>query len=518
MAFGDIMSKIGLVNGKPDEGQNIVAQMLLEQRNKKPRGFSDSMARSLSMMLGIKMLTNSTKAAENARTEEQKAIAVAMGVNPLAYEAKNTLEKLGDKTGEYKEAREISGQLGILSATAKTLGQGPGLGGLVSGGAGAIIDPMQADAAKKARAAQGQRVALQNKAGEQQVQQKQMKQAAIQKLMASKDPEKVKLAMQIAQQGKPTYKIAGNKVVELRQGQPPRVALDLADKKPIRVGKNEKIYDPVTKELLFEGGGDDPKLWKMEGLNPETGKPEHMIMDENGNVVETGVQVLPKVSTLITKEGKDLLVGDKPLAREFTKQKVVLKRNIKNVDMVTERADPKFFNVFKRMGYGIDEGLSKFIQGGPDWLKNTTDALGVAPTKDEMAALAEYKGFEGSVKNFNNRYIKDITGAQMSEPEAQRIMAAIGNMGDSFTAFNAKNTALKELMEYSKQLMEDELSMLQGEGYPMETAGDIEKAKALVADSVQARVGDKAWEISNNYKDTGNVDKSDAPQEGDEYD
>lgn len=60
----------------------------------------------------------------------------------------------------------------------------------------------------------------------------------------------------------------------------------------------------------------------------------------------------------------------------------------------------------------------------------------VSPT--EQKQLRKYATFQLDVLDNLNRYIKEITGAQMSDGEAKRLMKGMPNMNDSPTVFKAK--------------------------------------------------------------------------------
>ena len=72
------------------------------------------------------------------------------------------------------------------------------------------------------------------------------------------------------------------------------------------------------------------------------------------------------------------------------------------------------------------------------------EKAGVDLSSEDQSKLRKLRGFERNVNEALNLYIKAITGAQMSEAEAQRLKKAFPNLDDSPTDFLAKLDALNK--------------------------------------------------------------------------
>jgi len=86
------------------------------------------------------------------------------------------------------------------------------------------------------------------------------------------------------------------------------------------------------------------------------------------------------------------------------------------------------------------------------WIFETADSFGDVLTEKQQKSLGDYSEFRAAVSEGINMYIKMITGAQMSEAEAARLMTAMPNLKDkSPTVFRAK---LKRAVGATKSAIE----------------------------------------------------------------
>lgn len=88
-----------------------------------------------------------------------------------------------------------------------------------------------------------------------------------------------------------------------------------------------------------------------------------------------------------------------------------------------------------------DQFLPEFFQTLPQVLNTlaaTKERLGFEPSEEERTRLARFATLGQDVDENLSLFIKDITGAQMSEPEARRLSAIQVNRGDSPTQAAAK--------------------------------------------------------------------------------
>lgn len=145
-------------------------------------------------------------------------------------------------------------------------------------------------------------------------------------------------------------------------------------------------------------------------------------------------QVKDKILSTSKSTNVNINTGDNiPLtgSAETTAQKEIMMMDDADARLgeIIEAYDPKFLQTFDKMGYFFDAGKEK---------------LGIELSEEDEADLAKFSDFKASAADNMNRYIKFITGAQMSEKEANRLLKAIPVPGDGFfdgdspTQFKAK--------------------------------------------------------------------------------
>jgi len=124
--------------------------------------------------------------------------------------------------------------------------------------------------------------------------------------------------------------------------------------------------------------------------------------------------------------GNALLANDK--GEKFdkaTKNKIEGKifdtaEGMSRLDGIQKSFKPEFMT----MGGGLKAGWIKMV--------DKIRAGGMKPTPEQTKYLTEYTQFKQDAWDNLNRYIKEITGAQMSEAEAARLMRSMPNPGTSF--------------------------------------------------------------------------------------
>lgn len=85
---------------------------------------------------------------------------------------------------------------------------------------------------------------------------------------------------------------------------------------------------------------------------------------------------------------------------------------------IRQRFKPEFLNIEKRAGFAWNALAEKISEK--------------AITPEQKAELVEYSAFRSDAIDNLNQYIKEITGAAMTIPEAQRIMQAVPNAGQTW--------------------------------------------------------------------------------------
>ena len=111
------------------------------------------------------------------------------------------------------------------------------------------------------------------------------------------------------------------------------------------------------------------------------------------------------------------------------------------------------------------------------------EKAGVDLSPEQSKELGERSVFFQNTYDSVNRTIRDMTGAQMSEGEAVRLMAGMPNQDDAPTEFMAKMKATIEKIEsYDRQY-----SMVLGQGLPLETpGGDLDSKSDAELDALLA--------------------------------
>lgn len=115
----------------------------------------------------------------------------------------------------------------------------------------------------------------------------------------------------------------------------------------------------------------------------------------------------------------------------------------------------------KTPGVSIDKGLAAFVA------QNTT---------------------------LKNEVIKFITGAQMSEPEAQRIMAQIPSVEDKPEVWQAKYDITLQNIEILKQKMKEAGYVFGGGGVGGAATSAVQRSKSKSGKPIFSRDGGKTWE------------------------
>ena len=111
-----------------------------------------------------------------------------------------------------------------------------------------------------------------------------------------------------------------------------------------------------------------------------------------------------------------------------------------------------------RLKQMFDSGASADIGPAEGRSRRTTQSLpgGVATMEQFGQDTKRFADFEAGSRAFQNAMIKAITGAQMSEPEAKRIMAQIPAVTDHPTVWQAKYTqSVKNLEDLENRTRQD---------------------------------------------------------------
>lgn len=105
----------------------------------------------------------------------------------------------------------------------------------------------------------------------------------------------------------------------------------------------------------------------------------------------------------------------KPVQTDLQKKAISTADNIARLETIGQQFDPSFMEIETRLGATKTKWKEK---------------LGMDVSIGEKAQLSKYSAFSRDAVENINSYIKEITGAQMSEKEADRIRKAMPDPGD----------------------------------------------------------------------------------------
>ena len=185
--------------------------------------------------------------------------------------------------------------------------------------------------------------------------------------------------------------------------------------------KPKEDLDPLKIERAAE----------LLGLNPDSEEYKDFIRSSFVKGDKTDISVT------IDPDGDGRVPLDKVIARK--KQEEVLKNTATYDRLSRIEADfePEFLQYFPKIGFGIDAFVEK---------------LGSELSPDQAQQLTKFTNFQRNSIAVVNQYIKDITGAQMSIQEAERIMRGMPNPDqDSPTQFKAKLESVMEELDFMRK-------------------------------------------------------------------
>jgi len=195
------------------------------------------------------------------------------------------------------------------------------------------------------------------------------------------------------------------------------------DKKRRVLKPGDVLYDEETGEVLTR---------IPEDVKQKTWLSEESRMGDNG---------VPEVRpTIIREDGTSIPAGPwGPSSRAFGITTPVMgtgerakwrdrieetRRSLREFGEIKRMFDPEFLTTVGRARSGVGEIMSRF---------NVIDLF-----PGEKERYSDRNEFFTAVSDRANRYIKEITGAQMSEAEASRLLTAIPNVKDDPVAFSDK--------------------------------------------------------------------------------
>lgn len=191
----------------------------------------------------------------------------------------------------------------------------------------------------------------------------------------------------------------------------------------------QKQYDPDTGQWTVVGRG--PR-WA-----PKTGGGglDFTIFDEKGNPV---VQVGGK--------GQNAAGVDKINARNMQKDIVGMDDQLAQFDQLEKTYKDKYLTWDYKLSNAFNSAREK-AQGLP-----VIGLLAGELSDEQKKELADFTEFKQNASTMTNAYIKEITGAQMSEPESKRLMQDLANVNeDSPTEFWSKYKNARNKIELARK-------------------------------------------------------------------
>lgn len=185
------------------------------------------------------------------------------------------------------------------------------------------------------------------------------------------------------------------------------------------------------------------------GLAPAPTTPREAIVDgrptfvreEEGRMVEVpgATPIRSGMSLSVGPNGEITLATGEHLTAPTTKTANTLQQSVLDSNNGLSRLfgiQASFKPEFLTLGGKVKAGLASI-----------KDRAGLNLSPEEEQFLTEFSTFATNASNNMNRYIKEITGAQMSEPEADRLLKAVPNPeNDGPTQFKAKmDTNIRQL-------------------------------------------------------------------------
>jgi hypothetical protein len=206
---------------------------------------------------------------------------------------------------------------------------------------------------------------------------------------------------------------------------------------------------PMSKELSVEKA-------KLFGLAPEQRQPRPFALQAKGRTTKG------EVVSFDPNRGIDVVSGGQPYSPETHGQVQPM------VDPTLAGEQVKEVANLRNSVSQLNEVKSLFDKSatGPvqSRLQDFQIKTGIEiPVLRELTSITDEKvKFRTATQSAINDYIKAITGAQMSEPEAKRIMRALPNRNASDEAFIP---ALEEILKLSDKKLKNQLETYKALGY-----------------------------------------------------
>ena len=188
---------------------------------------------------------------------------------------------------------------------------------------------------------------------------------------------------------------------------------------------------PITPPpgIVLTGSGDQPKP-----TGTTAGSTFQNMPPDQKRALAEAMLLNPKYKAMGEQLIKDLEQGNlgKEGRNEVDKKALATGEGLARLMAVKGGFKPEYLTIENRLGYAWNAAKEKYL-GGRATL-----------SPQQKAELEAFTGFKADAIDNLNQYIKDITGAAMTDSEAKRIMAGMPNVGsglfdgDSPTEFKSK--------------------------------------------------------------------------------
>lgn len=211
-------------------------------------------------------------------------------------------------------------------------------------------------------------------------------------------------------------------------------------------GDDQDISIRTKKEDAVKDGYTWTETWE-EGVDKNTGA---VVWKSNSHST---------LKTQQTQEGAISLGGDKTYVRSLQEMLDASEdMQIRYGRIKTKLADPIYGSEYKEFFTALG--------GVEQWWNKTKSWLGITDENHpDFKKAQRISGFIGDVAETANLYIKQITGAQMSEAEATRLLKAIATVSDDPASFAGKFESAMERMQTVIDTYKGRLAALKKAGY-----------------------------------------------------
>jgi len=256
----------------------------------------------------------------------------------------------------------------------------------------------------------------------------------------------------------------------------------IAEREKPKAPSITSVFDPETGREVKGYFNDSGRFIRVGGVKAEdtkTGKPSGFVAvyDKQGKFVKNVREGSPEADEFANKGFRIIestqLTGGKGDVGITTSVKGKIQTDIKDL----EQARSGLVNIRE----SFDPSMQTFATRGEAYILSILEKGGVGLSRDEEQLISDVSAYKQNAWDAANRYIKYLTGAQMSEAEAQRILKSFPDPrlglfeGDSPTEFKRKLDDAISQVEAS--LARNYYFLNKGFDIKLDTSADPEKGE-----------------------------------------